>query len=262
MDSHRELAIAAMQAATATAANDFMHQANIPMPVAIAPGALPAMIRETVYAEDLHRLVDVDMLWTIGDYVPELDCSAYYDPSSPWYNVIYGAYGLRSYKRDGAAWGFDRSGRPELRRVLQSVGRRLQLSHRRPVRLPGVADVFRGRRGYRGDGGRMGRRGHGGDHSVGAARFHRHAGESADVCYLRRPAPRSLLTQDHPAYETVKMRGSGVHAPDDERPAADYARLGRPLSRYRPAPRYRRDHRRDGEAVPRALTRAARSTTA
>jgi hypothetical protein len=112
MRTHRQLAIAAMQAATKMAANDFMHQANIPMPEAIAPGALPAMIRETVLAEDLHRLVDVDMLWTIGDYVPDLDCSAYYDPSSPWYNVIYGAYGLRSYKRDGSAWGFDRDGRP------------------------------------------------------------------------------------------------------------------------------------------------------
>lgn len=112
MNSHRELAITAMQAATAMAANDFMHQAKIPMPEAIAPGALPAMIRETVLAEDLHRLVDVDMVWTIGDYVPDLDCSAYYDPSSPWYNVIYGAYGLRSYKRDGLGWGFHRGGQP------------------------------------------------------------------------------------------------------------------------------------------------------
>jgi hypothetical protein len=39
MNSHRELAIAAMQAATAMAANDFMHQAKIPMPGSL-PGAL------------------------------------------------------------------------------------------------------------------------------------------------------------------------------------------------------------------------------
>ncbi|MFN8642325.1 MAG: hypothetical protein U0802_11965 [Candidatus Binatia bacterium] len=108
-----------MRAATALAAHDFMAQANIPMPEAIADGALPAMIRETVYAEDLHRLVDVCMQWTLGDYDDGLDCSAYYDPQSPWYNVIYGAYGLRSYKHDGAAWGFHRDGRPNFPELIE-----------------------------------------------------------------------------------------------------------------------------------------------
>ena len=117
MSTHRDLAIAAMKTATALAADDFMNQARVAMPVAIVPavnglGALPATMRETVPAEDLHRLVDVAMVWTIGDYLPQSDCSAYYDPSSPWYNVIYGAYGLRSYKRDGVAWGFNRDGTP------------------------------------------------------------------------------------------------------------------------------------------------------
>jgi hypothetical protein len=119
MNTHRELAIAAMKAATAMAGDDFMQQAKIPMPDAIAPGALPAMIRETVGAEDLHRLVDVCMLWAIGDYLTDADCSAYYDPSSPWYNVIYGAYGLRSYKRDGAAWGFEPDGTPNFAELIE-----------------------------------------------------------------------------------------------------------------------------------------------
>jgi hypothetical protein len=118
-NAHRELAIAAMKAASAQAGDDFMARAKIPMPVALAPGALPAMIRETVTAEDLHRLVDVCMLWTLGDYGADADCSAYYDPRSPWYNVIYGAYGLRSYKRDGSAWGFRRDGTPDFDEFIE-----------------------------------------------------------------------------------------------------------------------------------------------
>jgi hypothetical protein len=113
MDAHRQLALTAMQAMVAEAAGDFMNAAKIPMPVAIVPGALPGIARETVPAEALHLHVDVDMAWTIGDFVPEHDCSAYYDPSSAWYNVFYGAYGLRSYKPDGAAWGFHPDGSPD-----------------------------------------------------------------------------------------------------------------------------------------------------
>ena len=206
MNSHRELAIAAMQAATAMAANDFMHQANIPMPEAIAPGALPAMIRETVFAEDLHRLVDVDMLWTIGDYVPELDCSAYYDPSSPWYNVIYGAYGLRSYKRDGSAWGFDRSGRANFAEFFEvsaidynflTAGQFgcpaskmcFAVEHVAPGSEDGwaVADMLA-------------------TIPSGLHDFSATLGNPLAYVIYGVP-PRQLLTPDHPAYEPVTMRG-------------------------------------------------------
>jgi hypothetical protein len=119
MDTHRNLAISAMKAMNIAAADDFMNQAKLPMPEAIAPGALPAMARETVPAETLHLLVDVDMVWTLGDYLPEFDCSAYYDPTSPWYNVIYGAYGLRSYKHDRSAWGFYLDGIPNIAEIVQ-----------------------------------------------------------------------------------------------------------------------------------------------
>jgi hypothetical protein len=119
MDAHRNLALAAMQAMNAAAANDFMNQAKIPMPEPIAPGALPAMARETVPAEFLHMLVDVDMVFTIADFEPGYDCSAYYDPSSPWYNVFYGAYGLRSYKSDGTAWGYNPDGTANFDEFLQ-----------------------------------------------------------------------------------------------------------------------------------------------
>jgi len=119
MDAHRNLALAAMKAMNAAAANDFMNQAKISMPEPIAPGALPGMARETVPAEFLHMLVDIDMVWTIADYDPAYDCSAYYDPSSPWYNVFYGAYGLRSYKPDGSAWGYHPDGTANFTEFLQ-----------------------------------------------------------------------------------------------------------------------------------------------
>jgi hypothetical protein len=119
MGTHRELAIAAMKAISARFADDFMHQAGIPMPEAIVPGALPAMVRETVPAATLSRLVDMAMIWTLGDYADGLECSRYFDPTSPWYNVIYGAYGLRSYKRDGSAWGFRPNGEPDWEEFFQ-----------------------------------------------------------------------------------------------------------------------------------------------
>jgi hypothetical protein len=125
MDAHRNLAVAAMQAMNAAAAGDFMNQAKIPMPEPIVrpmpglAGALPAMARETVPAQFLHMLVDVDMVWTIADFDPRYDCSSYYDPSSPWYNVFYGAYGLRSYKPDGTAWGFNPDGTPNFAEFLR-----------------------------------------------------------------------------------------------------------------------------------------------
>jgi len=123
MGLHRDLAIAAMKIATmkATAgAGDFMQQAGIPMPTdVIVPGALPAMKRDTIPAQYLLRLVDVVMAFAIGDYGVRYDCSSYYDPSSPWYNVFYGGYGLRSYKPNGVPWGYDGHGNPDWDEYLE-----------------------------------------------------------------------------------------------------------------------------------------------
>ena len=113
MDAHRNVAVGAMQASNLFLQGGFMKQAlgkDMPEPIVPAtsslPGALPAMAHDVVPAETLHMLVDIEMVFTIADWDGTYDCSAYYDPSSPWYNVFYGAYGLRSYKPDGTAWGF------------------------------------------------------------------------------------------------------------------------------------------------------------
>jgi hypothetical protein len=49
------------------------------------------------------------------------DCSAYFDPGSPWYNVSYGAYGIRSHKPLGSAWGFHQDGEPDFDELLEVV---------------------------------------------------------------------------------------------------------------------------------------------
>ena len=101
-----------MKAISTRFGDDFMQRAGVPMPDPVVPGALPATVRETVPASLLNMLVDVAMIWTLGDFPSGNDCSLYFDPASPWYNVIYGAYGLRSHKRDGSAWGFNLDGSP------------------------------------------------------------------------------------------------------------------------------------------------------
>jgi hypothetical protein len=123
MGLHRDLAIAAMKAATLKetfGAGDFMQQAGIPMPTDVfVPGALPAMKRDFVPAQYLLRMLDIVMAFGIGDYPTRYDCSSYYDPSSPWYNVFYGGYGLRSYKPGGVPWGYDRNGNPDWDEYLE-----------------------------------------------------------------------------------------------------------------------------------------------
>lgn len=121
MGAHRELAVAAMALQT-RAPNDFMTAAQIDMPLVLSvSGALPAMARHVVPAKEVHELVDLCMQFTIGDYEPGLECSSYYNPDSPWYNVFFGAYGLRSYKPDGSAWGYDRGGQRNFYELLDLV---------------------------------------------------------------------------------------------------------------------------------------------
>ena len=122
MGAHRDLAIAAMLVMQKRAAEDFVATANVQMPVVVVDGALGGMVRETVPALEVHELVDVCLQFTIGDYPSELECSSYYDRDSPWYNVFYGSYGLRSYKSGGAAWGFNGKGTPNFDELLTIAG--------------------------------------------------------------------------------------------------------------------------------------------
>jgi len=117
MGAHRELAIAALTKRSSE--NDFIGAAKIPLPCPKVTGALDAMVREMVPAQeinivpDYHMPIDLVIVYRIGDYPASLECSAYYDPNSEWYNVFYGGYGIRSYKRDGTAWGYKPDGTPD-----------------------------------------------------------------------------------------------------------------------------------------------------
>jgi hypothetical protein len=120
MNLRRELAIRSMEATGPLAGDrDFLARGHIPAPVPIIPGALPAFAREPFSARALHRLFDLMVLFTIGDFPDGSDFSSYFLPDSPWYNVFYGAYGIRSHKRDGSAWGFGPDGTPRIDEILE-----------------------------------------------------------------------------------------------------------------------------------------------
>lgn len=116
MGYQRDIAIAGMKAASDT--TDFMREVGIDMPEPQVPGALPAMTREMNTADNMRALMDVVILFGIGDFAPQRDCSSYYDPASPWYNTFYGAYAIRSYKRDGSAWAYHLDGTPNFEELL------------------------------------------------------------------------------------------------------------------------------------------------
>ncbi len=102
----RSAAIAAMYA-TDWLSRDFLEDAGIKTEVPTVPGALPAVAREPFTARELKELFDLIVIFSIGDFPDGKNCSSYFDPRSPWYNVFYGAYGLKSYKPGGVAWGYD-----------------------------------------------------------------------------------------------------------------------------------------------------------
>lgn len=120
MGVRRELAIRAMEATALLAGErDFLKAAGIPAPVPVVPGALPASAREPFSARTLHRHFDLMVCFAIGDFPDGRDYASYFVPDSPWYNVFYGAYGIRSHKRDGSAWGFGPDGSPCLEELLE-----------------------------------------------------------------------------------------------------------------------------------------------
>ncbi len=120
MGYRRTLAMLAMKGKSSS--NDFMSQANLPLPEPQVAGALPVMVRGLNTATQLHMLMDLIVLWGIGDFESTYECSSYYDPSSPWYNVFFGAYAIRSYKRDGTAWGYTAKGQANFDEFLQVAG--------------------------------------------------------------------------------------------------------------------------------------------
>jgi hypothetical protein len=91
---------------------------TLPMDL-VVPGALPIVGFGWNPATKLYRLLDLVTLWGFGDFEDETGCAAYYNPDSAWYNVFYGSYLIRSYKRDGAAWGYNRDGSVNLDELLQ-----------------------------------------------------------------------------------------------------------------------------------------------
>lgn len=113
MTAARTRAIDAMHASIE---DDFLKSAGVETPVPDVPGVIPAVGRRFHGALELKRLFDLLAVFRIGDFAG--NCSAYLDPQSPWYNVSYGAWGLRSYKPDGASWGFDAAGQPDFDELL------------------------------------------------------------------------------------------------------------------------------------------------
>jgi hypothetical protein len=125
MTEHRELAIAAMQAETrqSIGGKDFMVQAGLAMPSVTITGSIPATLRTQLVQSFMTKVepglcVDLVLQWTLGDYPNGKEYSTYYDPKSPWYNVFFGSYAIRSYKPDGEAWGYS-GGKPDFKEFLQ-----------------------------------------------------------------------------------------------------------------------------------------------
>jgi hypothetical protein len=117
MGFQRAVAIGAMRASSSS--NDFLAQVIPQLPVPQVPGALPAMTRELNSPSRMLMPVDLVIMFGIGDFGATYPCSTYYDPSSPWYNVFYGLYAMRSYKSDGAAWGYSCKGQADFNEFLQ-----------------------------------------------------------------------------------------------------------------------------------------------
>jgi hypothetical protein len=118
MGFQRAISIGAMRAVSSS--NDFMTtDAKVALPQPQVAGALPAMTRELNSASQMRMFMDLVILWGIGDFGSAYQCSAFYDPSSPWYNAFYGAYAIRSYKKDGTAWGYNAQGQADFDEFLQ-----------------------------------------------------------------------------------------------------------------------------------------------
>ena len=119
MGLQRQLALMAMSATPLPGKTNFLEELGVPTPVPPVPGSIGAVAHEPFLAFDTKRMMDLLVAFTIGDFPSGVGCSEYFNPKSPWYNVFYGAYGVRSYKRNGAPWGFKSDGRPDVEEMLE-----------------------------------------------------------------------------------------------------------------------------------------------
>ncbi len=119
MGLQRQLAVMAMNATPLPGKTNFLEVAGIPTPVPAVPGSIGAVAHEPFVAFDTKRMFDLLVAFTIGDFSSGAGCSDYFNPHSAWYNTFYGAYGIRSYKRDGSPWGFRRDGSPDVDEMLE-----------------------------------------------------------------------------------------------------------------------------------------------
>lgn len=119
MGLQRQLALLAMSATPLPGKTNFLEELGITTPVPVVPGSIGGVAHEPFLAFDTKRMFDLLVAFTIGDFPSGAGCSDYFNPQSPWYNVFYGAYGVRSYKRDGSPWGIKSDGRPDVDEMLE-----------------------------------------------------------------------------------------------------------------------------------------------
>jgi hypothetical protein len=115
----RDTAILTMRGTQAAPKDDFLLRNEIATPIPIVPGAIPEHAQVLFPSLLLGLPADLLVIFTIADFPGDSICSSYYDPRSPWYNVFYGAYGVRSLKRDGSWWGYRANGDTDFDEILE-----------------------------------------------------------------------------------------------------------------------------------------------
>jgi hypothetical protein len=207
MNPARELALKTMQITKQSARFDFLHVAGVPAPVPVVPGALPDHAR-VLFPALLTGAVQVDLVvcWTIGDFRASLPCSSYYDSASPWYNVFYGAYGIRSYKPDGIFYGYDRHGNPDFDEMLAVPELDYNVLTAGQLGCPKEKQIFRVLAKQTGKDGRW-------DHGritaqVPSGLHHPRDSKNANpLWYSIFGFPDPSLSAGHESYEAVEMHG-------------------------------------------------------
>ena len=115
----RDLAIHTMRATQEFPKDDFLGNHGIAAPMPVVEGAIPEHARVRFPSALLGLPIDLLVIFTIGNFDPSRECSDYYVPDSPWYNVFYGTYGILSHKPDGTWWGYHSDGKPDFEQMLR-----------------------------------------------------------------------------------------------------------------------------------------------
>lgn len=124
----RNSAIAALQAETfVNFPKSFLSDVRLRFPPIVIDGALAvpgdepsAAVTGLGYSDaaKLHMFADLATLWGFADFSSETGCSNYYNSEHDWYNAFFGAYAIRSYKPNGAAWGYDKAGNANFKELF------------------------------------------------------------------------------------------------------------------------------------------------